>query len=204
MNVNTKEFWNDVFQREEEYYAEKSWRTYPTTFNFIADNLKNGKKIIELGCGMGILAEKLIKQGNTYYGIDISAVPKKRIESLGGVFFQADIMNLRIDSKNMFDYLIATEFLEHFEDADFIVKHSKQFLKKTGTAIFSVPNNFLGHEDLEEHYQQFTRESLGKLFLKYYENVVIYDYVEFYMVKNGNKTTGEIIRLPTLLVYASD
>jgi len=202
-NINTKEFWDNIHEKE----IDSPWRTYPTTFDFILKTLKLGTngKVVELGCGTGVLAKRIIEEcGNDYFGIDISGVSKEKIEHMGGHFTQADIMNLNIETKGFAGYLIATEFLEHFEDPEYIIKHTKQFLKEDGVAIFAVPNNILGHEDLEEHYQKFTHDSIKELFSKYYKVVKIAQYEEFFI--SGLTTEGgkEIVNLPILLVVASD
>jgi len=200
MNINTEKFWNDIHTRE----LTDSWRMYPATFDLVAKHVGSKKVVVELGCGMGILAKKLIEQKNTYLGIDISGVPEKVIKEMGGSFASADIMNMWAIGKGFSDCVVATEFLEHFEDVDYVVHLSKAFLKPNGVAIFSVPNNCLGHDVLEEHYQQFTSTSLSKLFLKYYKNVEVYEFTEFFVGRVTDLKTKEMIKLPTLLVVASD
>jgi len=157
---------------------------------------------------MGILAKKLIENKNRYIGIDISVVPKEAIEGMGGKFLQADLMDLEIITKDFADYVVATEFLEHFEDVDYIIKESKKFIKKDGAVIFSVPNDCLGHDELEEHYQKFNLKSLHVLLSKYYKTVKVVDYAEHYIgwyyTNEKGQTIENMIHLPVLLVIATD
>ena len=204
MNVNTADFWNAVHGTE---LSCADWRRYPKTFGLITAMVGKDKTVVELGCGMGILAKKLIENKNRYIGIDISIIPKETIEGMGGKFLQADLMDLNIITKDFADYVVATEFLEHFEDVDYIVKESKKFIKKDGAVIFSVPNDCLGHDELEEHYQQFTAKSLHTLLSKYYKTVNVVDYKEYYegwVHKEDEKTFRNMISLPVLLVIATD
>jgi len=200
MNINTEEFWNNIHQVEQ----NDSWREYPITFNTISKIVGEKKVVAELGCGMGILAKKLIDNHNKYIGLDISSIPKTAIEGMGGQFVQANFAKVFIETKRFADFVIATEFLEHFEDADYIVKHSKELIKENGTAIFSVPNNCLGHDELEEHYQMFNVESIKELFLKHYKFIEVYNFVEMFDTRLVDSETMEKVVLPTLLVVASD
>ena len=71
-NINTQSHWNPIWQRE----GKDTWRTYPTTFSFVLNWIKDGSNLIDFGCGNGaflkLVQEK--KKGMTLMGLDISTI----------------------------------------------------------------------------------------------------------------------------------
>jgi len=190
LNLNNKDYWNFVYDKE----GTNTWRVYPKTNQKILEEIKQNKLILELGCGMGVLAKQLIQNKNEYIGIDISDRPKQTIHRAGGLFIQENILEFEKTSYKIFDYVIATEFLEHFEDPNQILKITKQFLAPSGTALFAVPNNVLGNDECKEHHQKFTPNTITELFYKHFKHVEIKEYLDF--IPNTK------LALPTILVKA--
>lgn len=190
INLNNKEYWNFVYDKE----GTNTWRNYPKTNQKILEQIGTKKLILELGCGMGILAKQIIQNKNDYIGIDISDRPKQTIHRAGGLFIQENILEFEKINYKIFDYVIATEFLEHFENPNQILQITKQFLAPHGTAIFAVPNNVLGNDECKEHHQKFTPKTITELFNQHFTHVTTEEYLDF--IPNTN------IILPTILVKA--
>ena len=99
-----------------------------------------GEKILDIGCGTGLIGEQIKNKGNDVYGIDISkgavANAKKR-----GVKAKAGDTNREIPFKNnYFDGIILGEIIEHIMDTDDFLKKIKKKLKKKGYIIITTPN----------------------------------------------------------------
>lgn len=187
MTINTKEYWDEIWKRE----GSNTWRVYPDTIKHVTEIIKSDKRVLELGCGVGILAKKLVDQHNYVFGIDISAEAIRIMEKdfcIPGM--AAKVPPIPTDIK--FDYVIAAEFLEHFEDTREILK---EMARVAEYAIIIVPDNVLGPEECAEHHQKYDITSLTEELSNYWKCVLVYRFVD--VVKNGNNT----IILPNLLAY---
>ena len=117
-------------------------------FNIKATNkpLKN-IKILDIGCGGGLLSEPMCRLGASVIGIDAS---KKNIEVAK---FHAKKNKLKIDykvaspeklkTKIKFDVILNMEIVEHVEDLNFFIKESSKLLRKNGTMFIATLNKTL-------------------------------------------------------------
>lgn len=119
----------------------------PLRTQFIAETLAVDKpKILDVGCGGGILSEALAKSGAQVTGIDLS------IESIEAAKQHAQQSGLSIDYRvtsaeevaetqpGSFDVVTCMEMLEHVPDPEKIVAACAQSLKPGGLAFFSSIN----------------------------------------------------------------
>ena len=122
--------------------------------NIIKDfNIKNSDKpfknikILDIGCGGGLLSEPMSRLGANVVGIDAS---KKNIEVAK---FHAKKNKLKIDykvaspemlkTKVKFDVILNMEIVEHVEDLNFFIKKSSKLLKKDGLMFVATLNKTL-------------------------------------------------------------
>jgi 2-polyprenyl-6-hydroxyphenyl methylase / 3-demethylubiquinone-9 3-methyltransferase len=104
-------------------------------------------KILDIGCGGGLLSEPMCRLGARVMGIDAS---KKNIEIAN---FHAKKSKLKIDyqvaspetlkTAVKFDVILNMEIVEHVEDIDFFIKESSKLLKKNGTMFIATLNKTL-------------------------------------------------------------
>jgi 2-polyprenyl-6-hydroxyphenyl methylase/3-demethylubiquinone-9 3-methyltransferase len=104
-------------------------------------------KILDIGCGGGLLSEPMCRLGASVVGIDAS---KKNI---GVAKLHAKKNNLEIDyrvaspeklkTKIKFDVILNMEIVEHVEDIDFFIKESSKLLKKNGIMFIATLNKTL-------------------------------------------------------------
>ncbi|HIH2762361.1 MAG TPA: methyltransferase domain-containing protein [Candidatus Azoamicus sp.] len=91
-------------------------------FNYISKRITlKKKKILDLGCGLGLLSEKLAIHGGLVTGIDKSdllikfAFKNAEINKLSINYICCDFLSIeKFDFK--FDIIICTEVLEHLDD----------------------------------------------------------------------------------------
>jgi len=108
--------------------------------------LKN-MKILDIGCGGGLLSEPMCRLGASVVGIDAA---KKNIEVAK---FHAKKNKLKIDyrvaspemlkTKLKFDVILNMEIVEHVEDINFFIKESSKLLKKNGVMFVATLNKTL-------------------------------------------------------------
>jgi len=119
----------------------------PLRVSFIKSkiNLKR-KKLLDVGCGGGILSESMAKEGAHVTAIDqgenvIKIAQLHNIESKLDINYkQLNIEDFCKKNKNKFDIITCLEMLEHVPDPASIVRACKSLLKPNGRIFFSTIN----------------------------------------------------------------
>ena len=105
-----------------------------------------GKRIIDVGCGGGILAESMAVAGATVTGIDLAekSLTVARLHSLESgvpVDYQAiSAEDFAARQPGQFDVVTCMEMLEHVPDPASIVQACSQMVKPGGWVFFSTLN----------------------------------------------------------------
>ena len=119
------------------------------TFNL--ENKKNplkNVKILDVGCGGGILAESLALKGANVKGIDLADGPlevakiREQKRNLGITYEKIETSKL-IKKKEKFDVITCLEMLEHVPDPEKTVKECSELLNNNGDIFFSTINRNL-------------------------------------------------------------
>ena len=104
-----------------------------------------GLKILDVGCGGGLLCEPMARMGAEVTGIDASQVNVKIAEQ------HAELSGLDIKYKNVlaeklseenkkFDVVLNMEVVEHVEDIEFFLKHCCQLVNDNGLMFIATIN----------------------------------------------------------------
>ena len=131
----------------------------PTRIKYIKENIINhfkknkkinqlkGLKILDIGCGGGLLSEPFARLGANVTGIDASyknikvAKIHAKKSKLKINYICCTPENLNSDKR--FDVVLNMEVVEHVEDIDFFMKQSTKFLKKNGLMFVATLNKTL-------------------------------------------------------------
>ena len=106
----------------------------------------SGKKVLDVGCGGGILTESMAKAGAQAKGIDLSekALKVADLHSLEtGIAVQYEYIsaeNLAAKEAGQYDVVTCMEMLEHVPDPLSIIKACTQLVKPGGKVFFSTLN----------------------------------------------------------------
>ena len=109
-------------------------------------SLKN-IKVLDIGCGGGLLCEPLSKLGAKVIGIDASernikiAKTHAKKSKLKINYYCASPENFI--SKEKFDVILNMEIVEHVENVNLFLKESSKFLKKNGIMFIATLNKTL-------------------------------------------------------------
>lgn len=105
-----------------------------------------GKKVLDVGCGGGILAEAMAARGARVTGIDLADKPLKvaqlhLLESkLDVVYRNIAVEALAQEAPHSFDVVTCMEMLEHVPDPASAVRGCAGLLKPGGHAFFATLN----------------------------------------------------------------
>jgi len=131
----------------------------PTRIKYLKENivynfkLKNkskplsGIKILDIGCGGGLLSEPMSRMGANVTGIDASdknikiAKIHSKKNKLKINYLCSSPEKLKIGNK--FDVILNMEIVEHVEDIDFFLKSCSKLLKKNGLMFVATINKTL-------------------------------------------------------------
>jgi 2-polyprenyl-6-hydroxyphenyl methylase/3-demethylubiquinone-9 3-methyltransferase len=127
----------------------------PIRQEFLVDKIKNhfgilpngsytfkNLKLLDVGCGGGLIAEPMTRLGAKVTGIDASE------KNINVAKFHAEQMNLKINYlattpenlNEQFDVILCLEIIEHVADVDLFIQSCAKLLKKNGIIFFATLN----------------------------------------------------------------
>ena len=106
-----------------------------------------GKRILDIGCGGGILADAMARKGGDVLGIDLSTKALKvaqlhalEAQTKGVQYKEISAEALAAQQPGSFDVVTCMEMLEHVPDPSSIVKACATLVKPGGHVFFSTIN----------------------------------------------------------------
>lgn len=109
-----------------------------------------GQKVLDVGCGGGILADAMARKGAEVLGIDLAA-KALRVASLHALeaqtprvqYREVSVEELAREAPASFDTVTCMEMLEHVPDPQSVVTACSQLVKPGGWVFFSTINRNL-------------------------------------------------------------
>ncbi|SUD84173.1 3-demethylubiquinone-9 3-methyltransferase [Stutzerimonas stutzeri] len=119
----------------------------PLRVNWIDEHISlAGKKVLDVGCGGGILSEAMARRGAQVTGIDMGEAPLSvaRLHLLeSGLevdYRQITAESLAEESPETFDVVTCLEMLEHVPDPASVIRACHRMVKPGGQVFFSTIN----------------------------------------------------------------
>lgn len=106
-----------------------------------------GKRILDVGCGGGILADAMARSGAEVLGIDLSSKALKvaqlhalEAQTQGVEYREISAEALATEQSGGFDVVTCMEMLEHVPDPSLVIKACSALVKPGGFVFFSTIN----------------------------------------------------------------
>lgn len=167
MKVDDYEFYAESFDILDTTYSE--WLEEKTS---LLTSLLEGKKIIEVGCGSGLLIQNLPKDLDIT-GVDFSQgnLDKAKEKNPHVTFFKADLNDKDSWTKysNSFDTVLCSEVVEHIKDDETAMQILFSLLKPNGVLVLTVPafNLLFSEFDKKEgHFRRYSKKQISELVKK--------------------------------------
>jgi SAM-dependent methyltransferase len=169
VNINTSSHWNEIWERE----GLDTWRVYPARFTRIATLVPPGSRVLDVGCGPGVLLSRLREHRRCKpFGLDISTSAIRLMGRVGIPGAACAVPDLPVLA-GAFDVVIATELIEHLDDPAAALTEFVRCLRPGGKVILTTPNNTLGPADEDQHMHQFSVEKLEAIAANALEDIQI-------------------------------
>ena len=144
----TKEYFQKIDQLFGESHSLCNNENWPAGYvleKFIPYHQLNGKDVLEIGCGAGLVSSHLSKCGAKLTAIDLTEnavlITKKRfeLEDINANILRMDAEKLEINDDS-FDYIISWGVIHHSGDMQSIISEINRILRPGGKAYIMVYN----------------------------------------------------------------
>ena len=123
-------------------------RINPLRLGWIVDRVPlKGQRVLDIGCGGGILADAMARQGAEVLGIDLAAKPLAvaqlhalDVQTQGVSYREISAEDLADEQPHSFDVVTCMEMLEHVPDPSSVVRACSKLVKSGGWVFFSTLN----------------------------------------------------------------
>jgi len=113
----------------------------------IKENPLNNLKILDIGCGGGLLSEPMARLGARVVGIDASAnnimIAKHHLKKSKLKIKYVNTSPENYITKQKYDVVLNMEVVEHVEDLNIFIEQCSKFLKKSGIMFIATLNQTL-------------------------------------------------------------
>ena len=149
----------------------------------LVGDLPAGSKVLDIGCGRGVMLRALLDLGHEAHGVEIAPEAASGADPRAQIRIAPELAKADYE-ENSFDAVIMWHVLEHLPHPEKTLAEIRRILRPGGRLILAVPNfgslqsrrtgNHWFHLDLPRHLYHFTPQTLQRLLACndfYYESV---------------------------------
>lgn len=167
----------------DEYYGEPGVKFQPLVerlvrlvgerhISFLSRGLSAGSRVLDVGCGRGVILGALADRGLEVHGVEISAEAARGADPRAEIRIAARLQDAGYPPA-FFDEVVIWHVLEHLQDPRGTIEEVHRILKPGGRLIVAVPNfesmqarwsdAAWFHLDLPRHLYQFPLHALRRM-----------------------------------------
>ena len=154
----------------------------------------NKKKVLDIGCGGGILSEELYKQGAEVTGIDSSSksisIAKQHAEQNNYDIKYINKSIFEITDLGIYDFIICFEMIEHINKPNDLIKKIKKHSSKSSGLFLSTINRNLKSFMLAKIMAEYVLNYVPKGTHQYAKFITPYELTK--MLENNNYKLNDI------------
>lgn len=135
-----KTYSKDYFQEWYIKYYEERKQYTENLFLLLEEHIKAKGKLLDVGCGVGILLETAKEKGWDVYGQDIAPFPAAYCKEKGFNIFNGPLQELNFPEES-FDVITMFDVLAHLKDPVSYINTSVKLLKPDGYLIIKTPHH---------------------------------------------------------------
>ena len=154
----------------------------------------NNKKVLDIGCGGGILSEELCKQGAEVTGIDSSSksisIAKQHAEQNNYDIKYINKSIFEITDLGIYDFIICFEMIEHINKPNDLIKKIKKHSSKSSGLFLSTINRNLKSFMLAKIMAEYVLNYVPKGTHQYAKFITPYELTK--MLENNNYKLNDI------------
>ena len=176
-------------------YYKLLHRLNPIRLKYILSRCNlNGKKVLDIGCGGGILSEELCKQGAEVTGIDSSSksisIAKQHAEQNNYDIKYINKSIFEITDLGIYDFIICFEMIEHINKPNDLIKKIKKHSSKSSGLFLSTINRNLKSFMLAKIMAEYILNYVPKGTHQYAKFITPYELTK--MLENNNYKLNDI------------
>lgn len=152
----------------------------------------NRLRILDVGCGDGVLSWMLAKRGAEVCGIDINEeaikVAQKKCKNINANFCAASIYNIPFPSRH-FDSILCIDVIEHLQKPHEALNELKRVWNKSGPMIITTPIKWRDVPKSKFHVKEYTVREFRRLIMNHFPRGRIFfmQFVSKFVSKRLNK-----------------
>ena len=102
--------------------------------------IESGKCVLDVGCATGYLSRELKKKGCKTVGLEINPETAEEAKKYCDKVFTGNAETIELPYQKDFDVILFADVLEHLKNPLEVLKRFKNYLKKDGYIVISIPN----------------------------------------------------------------
>jgi 2-polyprenyl-3-methyl-5-hydroxy-6-metoxy-1,4-benzoquinol methylase len=107
----------------------------------LLDAVGTGKRVLDVGCSSGYLAEPLAARGNTIVGLELDAGAAREAERFCEQVLVGDVETMELPfGPASFDVVLCGDVVEHLRDPVAALARLRPLLRPDGRLVVSTPN----------------------------------------------------------------
>lgn len=141
-------YWNDLYEHPASLFEHNMRLRCDYAASYIAARFDKSDRILDLGCGAGVLSERLLAQGYTVTAVDNSQdmleLSAKRLAPFPAQNYrlqQANCLDLPF-ADGQFDLVVSLGMFGYFDEVTQALNEIRRVLRPGGTLILSVRNAY--------------------------------------------------------------